>query len=334
MKGLKPNELGHLHGIQYQPQTPLPGESKNISHFPVINGQLRVPKTDQGQPSSSSRSSGQVKNSPADAALQKRPHQPKQAPAGASSSKGAKRESGPAPPTSASSSSSTTSSSSSSTNKAHRPSSHDRNKDSAPKRSKDSSSGGRTKLPPSGGGGDASNTQSRTSSSSQSSKSDRPPSLPTTSSKPSSSRPSSNSASRGSATTNSDSKTVLHANGLVTETYSNHSINSHQAKSSNAKSEQKESKPGSNDKKDSSSSRSVELPFVSPMPEMVKGISSQPPGNSTKEGKKERDSESKPRPKLDIPKKVRLFFMPLFSSRVSELLCLRVVCLSVQPIFG
>lgn len=307
-KVLKPHELGRLHGVQYQPQTPVPGDSKNISHFPAINGQTKPSGQQTLTPSGSGKSSSsQVKSSPAEGSSSHRHGSSKPAPAGASSSssKGVKREPGTA---SQLSSSSTTSSSSSKT--AH-PSTHEKSKDSSQRRSKDGTSGVKatTKAPVSGNSAESSILQPKASTN-QSSKPHGTPSLTSsTASKPGSSRPSTtNSASRGSSNSSSnsnasDSKTVLHPNGLLTETCL--SITNYPPKQSGAKSEQKDSSKqasGGHSKKDSGPLR--DLPFISPMPDIIADFQSRTATNPAKEGKKDRDGDAKQRPRLDIPKKV------------------------------
>eukprot|EP00057_Strongylocentrotus_purpuratus_P004883 XP_003729691.2 PREDICTED: uncharacterized protein DDB_G0271670 [Strongylocentrotus purpuratus] len=307
-KVLKPHELGRLHGVQYQPQTPVPGDTKNISHFPVINGQTKPSGQHSLTPSGSSKTSSQVKSSPAEGSSSHRHGSSKPAPAGASSSssKGVKREPGTA--SQLSSSSSTTSSSSSKT--AH-PSTHEKSKDSSQRRSKDGTSGVKptTKAPVSGSSAESSNLQPKASTN-QSSKPHGTPSLSSSSStsKPGSSRPSTtNSASRGSSNSSSnsnasDSKTVLHPNGLLTETCL--SITNYPPKQSGAKSEQKDSSKqasGGHSKKDSGPLR--DLPFISPMPDIIADFQSRSAPNPAREGKKDRDGDAKQRPRLDIPKK-------------------------------
>ncbi|XP_054754198.1 uncharacterized protein LOC129260197 [Lytechinus pictus] len=302
--GLYDNFKGKSHessllGVGYQPQTPLPGENKNISHFPVMHGQIKSTGQHSSTPGSSGKSSSQAKNSPAEASSLHRHGSSKPAPAGASSSssKGVKRESG----TASQLSSSSTSTSSS---KSAHPSMFDKSKDSNQRRSKDGSSGVRPKAQGSGSSVESSSSQPK-SSSNQSSKQHGTMSS-SSASKPGSSRPSSsNSTSRGSSSSSSnssasDSKTVLHPNGLLTETC--HSITNYPSKQSGAKSEQKDSKQASgHSKKDTVSFR--ELPFISPMPDIVADFQSRSTPNPAREVKKDRDGDTKQRPRLDIPKK-------------------------------
>ncbi|XP_072171494.1 uncharacterized protein [Diadema setosum] len=307
-------KLPFIRGVEYQPQTPQPGDGKNISQFP-LNGQMKgsggsssgQQSSRPHQPGSAPRQAGHAKSSPAEAHKRS---QSKQAPAGASSVKGVKREPGPTSQTPSSTSLSSSSSSSTSLHKPPRPSSHDKAKEGSNQRRSKESFVRSSKPQSSSTASESNSSQSRTSSNLSSSKANHTLSMSSSSSasapRVGSSRPSASSASRGSASSSSnasDSKTVLHANGLLTETTSNGSMASYPMRTASIKTEPKESKKVSSDQRKEAavsgqSHRDTESMFVSPISESLRD---QNVPSSVKEGRKERDGESKQWLKLSIP---------------------------------